>query len=111
MFLFSLGPLMRSNTVFTRFLAITLLVVLSVTWVGASAWVGVAAEMEWKSSDEGSSKETKEAAKHELKSFNDGQRVLLLPGSLLLSQVNSQDGQLPTEHVFEVPVPPPLKKG
>jgi hypothetical protein len=99
---------MNSHTVLTRFLAITLLVVLSATWLGASAWVGVAAEVEWRSSDEDSPNETKEDVKNELKSIKEGQRILLLPGSLLLSHVNSQDGRLPTEHISEVPVPPPL---
>lgn len=102
---------MSTHTLSTRFIAITLVVVLSATWIGSGAWVGVAPEMDWKSSDEGSSNEAKEDAKHEVKSFSSTGQFLLLPGSLLLSQVNSQDGQLPAEHISEVPVPPPLVKG
>jgi hypothetical protein len=65
--------------------------------------------VEWKNSDEGSSNETKEDAKHPMRAFSASQRTLLLPGSLLLSLVNSQDGQLPTERISEVLVQPPLR--
>lgn len=100
---------MTAHHLFTRSLAIILLIMLSGTWFGPGAWAGITQEVEWKTSDEGSSNETKEDAKHLMRAFSAGQRTLLLPGSLLLSLMNSQDGQLPTEHISEVPVPPPLR--
>ncbi len=36
---------------------------------------------------------------------------MLTPDRILLSQVGTQEGQLPAEHISEVPVPPPLCVG
>jgi hypothetical protein len=99
---------MKLNSLLTRSIAATLLVLLSATWLGANAWMGPVSGAEWAFADEEPSSENEEDAQPELKAFHPIPSVLLLPGRLLLSQVNAQDGQLPPEHVSEVPVPPPL---